>query len=820
MNKGTLLAGACLSASLLITGAACAQVAAPQDAAPVPRDAPDSAPDSASATRPATIGQDHGDGGLPDVIVTARRRAEDAQRVPGSLQVIGGNLLDQSYTVNTQQLSQLVPSLNYSSANPRNTAFTIRGLGSSVVAVSQSNDGLEPGVGFYVDQVYHARPATAAFDFSDIEQIEVLRGPQGTLFGKNTTTGAISVSSRLPTFKPEGEVEVSYGSYNFIQAKGAVSGPIVDDVLAFRVSAVSTRRDGVIRNVRTGENENAIGNQAVRGQLLFRPTANLTSRLIADFTSFDSTCCTQVYLRVGQSLRPAAKQFPALAAKFGYSPPSTDPYARLTDIDAQLNVKTNEGGISDITDWTVGPVTITNVAAWRWWNWDAANDRDYTGIPVQLVQHIPSRQDQYSEELRFASNGEHRITYVGGFYYFNQKITGEPLSTYGPAATDFLLNPVIAANGTQTNYPSNLLDGYGTDGHTDFTSRSYAAFGEANWHVVKRLTVTGGLRYTWEYKDGSYVTTVFGGATPTTTAQANAKLSILRPQAYTAHNADRSLSGRGNLSYQLTDGVLGYASYARGFKSGGINMSGLPLDAGNNPVLSTAVVRPERNTNYEVGIKTRLFDRHLIFNIDGFYTKVRDFQATIVDSSQTVALRGYLSNIPEVTVKGIEAEATALVFRGLSLRASLAYEDGRYSNYPAGPCPLELQTAATTACSLTGQQLASLPKFSFTVGADYAHPVTLFGNQGSVFLHADSNSRSGYNGDSSLSRYTYIYGYNVTNGSVGYRFGNGLELAVFARNLLDTNYIQNVTIQAGNSGLILGTPSDPRTIGGTVRFRY
>ena len=803
-------AGVCLLASSVAVGAARAQTAT---------SATGISPDSSVAAEPQSLPQDRG-GGLPDVTVTARRRAEDAQRVPGSLQVIGGNLLDRSYTVNTQELSQLVPSLNYSSANPRNTAFTIRGVGSSVGAGSQANDGLEPGVGFYVDQVYHARPATAAFDFTDIDQIEVLRGPQGTLFGKNTTAGAINVTSRLPTFKPEGEVEISGGSYNFIQAKGSASGPIVDDVLAYRVSVVSTRRDGVIDNVRTGEKENAIGNQAVRAQLLWKPTADLTSRLIVDFTDFDSSCCTQVYLRVGQSLRPAAKQYPALAAKFGYTPPSTDPYARLTDIDAPLNVDTNEGGVENITEWNLGPVTITNVAAWRFWNWDAANDRDYTGIPVQLVQHIPSRQDQGSEELRVASNGDHRITYVGGFYYFNQKITGEPISIYGPAATDYLLNPVIAANGSVTNYPSNLLDGYGTDGHTDFTSRSYAVFGEANWHVVPRLIATVGLRYTWEDKDGSYVTTVFGGATPTTTAQANAKLSILRPQSYTAHDADASLSGRGNLSYQLTDDILGYASYARGFKSGGLNMSGLPLDANNNPVLSTAVVRPERNINYEVGLKTRLFDRHLIFNVDGFYTRVHDFQATIVDSSQTVALRGYLSNIPEVVVKGVEAEATALPFSGLTLRGSLAYEDGRYTDYPAGPCPLELQAAATTACSLTGQSLASLPKFSFTVGADYAHPVRLMGDEGTVFLHVDSNSRSGYNGDSSLSHYTYIYGYNVTNVSIGYRMSNGVELAVFARNLFDSTYIQNVTIQAGNSGLILGTPSDPRTIGGTIRFRY
>ncbi len=752
--------------------------------------------------------------GLPDVTVTARRRAENAQRVPGSLSVVGGALLDRSYTVNTNQLQQLVPSLNYSSANPRNTAFTIRGLGSSVVSVSQSNDGLEPGVGFYVDQVYHARPATAAFDFTDIDQIEVLRGPQGTLFGKNTTAGAINITTRLPTFTPEANEEVSYGSYAFVQAKASASGPLVGDTVAYRLSGLVTRRDGVINNTRTGERENAIGNQALRGQLLFRPRDGFQTRLIADYTNFSSECCTQVPYAVGQSLRAAARQYPALAAHFGYTPPSTSPYDRVTDIDAPIGVRTSEGGVSGITDWNLGPVTLTNVAAWRWWNWDAANDRDYTGLPIQLVQHIPSHQDQYSEELRVTSNGDHRLGYVAGLYYFRQKIVGEPISIYGADAAYWLIGPTTGANATPV--PANLLNGYGTDGHTDFRSTSYAAFGEANLKLTSRLIATGGLRYTHEVKNGYYSTFVFGGLATTSTALTNAKLSILRPQSYTAHNSEGNVSGRANLSYQFTDGVFGYASYARGYKSGGINMSGLPLDASNNPVLSTAVIRPELNNAYEVGLKTQLFDRRLVFNVDGFYTRVKDFQATIVDSSQTVALRGYLSNIPRVTVKGVEAEATALVMRGLTLRGSLAYADGRYADYPQGPCPLEQQTSATTACNLTGQALAALPRWSEVAGVDYDLPL---GGGAAVILHADSNWRTSFNADSALSRYTAVPGYNVTNGSIALRFADGVEVAVFARNLFNSNYIQNVTVQAGNSGLILGLPSDPRTVGITLRAR-
>jgi iron complex outermembrane recepter protein len=757
-----------------------------------------------------------GDGASPGepIIVTARQRPENAQSVPAALSVIGGAWLDRSYTFNTQLLSVLVPALNYSSANPRNTAFTIRGLGSSVVAVSQANDGLEPGVGFYVDGVYHARPATAAFDFTDIERIEVLRGPQGTLFGKNTTAGAIHVISRAPSFTAGATEELSYGNRNFVQAKASATGALIGDTLAYRLSGLITRRDGVLRNVRTGRDQNTLGTQAVRGQLLFQPSSDLRIRLIADFSNFEAECCTQVYLRVGTSLRAASRQYSALAAAAGYTPPSLNAYDRLTDIDVALGVNTSEGGVSGTADWNLGPVTLTSISAWRFWNWDAANDRDYTGLPIQLEQHIPSRQDQFSQEVRLATNGDRPLSGVAGLYYFHQTIKGRPISIYGPYGAPWLIGRTTGANATPV--PANLLDGYGQDGATRYSVNSYAAFAEANWRIFPRLTLTGGLRYTWEERAGQYATTVSGGPPITSTALRNARLSVLRPQDYAARDSDGSLSGRANLAWQVTDAILGYASYARGFKSGGINMSGLPLDANNQPVLSTAVIRPERNETWEAGIKSQFWDNRLTFNLAVYESKVRNFQATVVDSSQTVALRGYLSNIPEVRVRGVELDA-ALRLEGLTLTAALAYGDGRYSNYPAGPCPLEVQSAATTACNLTGRPLAGLPRWSESLGADYV----LAAGSGAFVLHADSNWRSSYFGDPTLSQYTLIEGYNLTNASLGYRRqderGKGWEVAVFARNLLGANYIQNLTIQAGNSGLILGTPSDPPTVGITFR---
>lgn len=749
------------------------------------------------------------------ILVTARRRAEDAQIVPASLSVVGAEALERTYTVNTNQISQLVPTLNYSSPNPRNTAFTIRGLGSSVVAISQANDGLEPGVGFYVDQIYHARPATAAFDLADFDQVEVLRGPQGTVFGKNTTAGAINITTKKPEGSFGADGEVSLGQQGFVQAKAALTGPLTGDSLAFRVSGLLTRRDGSIYNLRYSRWQNDTRSDALRGQLLFTPGADFSLRIIGDWSDFNNECCTQVFVRVAPTLKPSAQQYAALAAGAiagGYTPPSTNPFDRLTDIDAALGVKTREGGVSAIADYKVGSATITSVSAWRFWKWDAANDRDYTGLPIQTTQHIPSRQDQFSQELRIASNTPARIEYVAGLYYFHQRIISHPISIYGPLATYWLL---------PAGRPANLLDGYQTSGATDFRTDSYAVFGEATWHATDRFALTGGIRYTYENKDGAYDVQAFGGLATTTASLINDKNSILRSQSYTGHIGDGSASGRVNATYRLTDAVMAYASYARGQKSGGINMSGLPVypagvagHASGDPILSTVTVRPEQNTTWEGGFKTRLLNRAITFNIDAYYTRVRDFQANVVDNAAVIALRSYLANIPRVTVKGVEFDASARIGSRLILRASGSFADGRYADYPAGPCPIELTGSATAQCNLTGKGLPGLPRWSGTIGGEYTQPT----RTGQAFLRADVYARTAIYGDATDSAYTVIPGYVLVNASIGYRASAGWEVALFARNLFNRDYLQNVTVQAGNSGLIVGTPSDPRMFGVTLRL--
>ena len=745
------------------------------------------------------------------VLVTARLRREDAQTVPISLSVLDAATLQETRTDNISGVSQLVPSLNYVSPNPRNTAFTIRGLGSSVVAIAQANDGLEPGVGYYVDQVYHARPATAAFDFVDLDRVEVLRGPQGTLFGKNTTAGAINISSKAPTFQREGEFEVSGGERGTWQAKGVLSGPMGDEV-AGRISLATTGRNGVLKNVTTGIDNNDVHNTEARAQLLIAPNEAFRLRLIADFSAFNSDCCTQVFVGVGTSLKSAAKQYPALAAGVGYAPPSANPYDRLTDIDAPLKVATNEGGLSATADWNLGRATLTSVTAWRWWSWDAANDRDYTRLSIQTQQHIPSYQDQYSEELRVASNGARTIDYVAGLYWFAQTIRGEPITQYGPLATYWLLGPAPA-------FPANLLSGYTTDGHTRFHSASYAAFGEAVWHATSRLAVTAGLRWTTENKDGQFNSIVYGGLATANATLLNAQLSILRPQTYSATVNNGAPTGRVNLAYDLNDQVMTYASYTLGAKSGGINMSGLPLNAGNLPSLSNAVIKPEENATAELGIKSRLFDRRLLLDVDLYDTEVRDFQTNVVDTGPG-ALRGYLANIDKVRARGLEADASFRVGSHFTGHASYASTTAKYVSYRNGPCPLELIGNATTVCDLSGRPLSATPHSDAAAGGEYVLPALIADLPGEAFLRADMQYRTEVYGDPSDSRYTRISGYALVNAYLGFRARANWEFSVWARNLLDRNYMQNLTVQAGNSGLIVGTPSDPRIVGATVRVNF
>ena len=746
--------------------------------------------------------------GIEEIFVTARRRVENQQDVPIPMTVIGGDVLDDTRTYSALRLTQLAPTFNYISSNPRNTNYTIRGLGASF---GLANDGLEPGVGFYIDQVYHARPAVASFDLLDVERVEILRGPQGTLFGKNTTAGALNITTRAPTFDPEARFELSGGQDGYQQGKAMVSGALIDDVVAGRLSFAATQRDGQLRNVTNGNEDNAQDQVAVRGQLLYDATSDVKVRLSGDYNRNDAKCCTQVYVTTGSTLKPPSQQFPALAAAAGYAPPSTDPFDRKSDVDSRLQARSELGGASATVDWDLGSTTLTSVSAWRYWNWDPANDRDFIALPIQTVSKNPDRQDQYSQEIRLASNGDNTVDWVTGLYAFTQTLESRPAAAYGAAATRWLLTPLTL--------PANLLDGYRSDADGKITTDSYAAFAQVTWKITDRLELTPGVRYTYETKDGRYNQTVSGGLDTTDPTLIARKLSVQRPQTYAADFDDSSTSGQINVAYTLTDAVLTYATYSIGYKSGGINMAGIPNDATNNPALSKAVVDPEHVTNYEVGLKSQFLDERATANLAAFYTDVKDYQANVVDNGPG-ALRGYLANVDKVRVKGVELDATAKVTEGFTTYARVAFNSGEYVSFENGPCPLERIGTATASCDLSGKDLPGLSKWTVSTGGQYQHALQLFGHNGNLFVGAEGSYRSSFYADASDSIYMKVDAYSLLNLRAGFRADNGLEVSVWSNNVTDENYMLLSQPQPGNSGLVVGVPGDPRMSGLTVRYQY
>ncbi len=777
--------------------------------------------------------------GTGEVVVTARRRAETVQKVPIAMSVVGGTALAETGAYNVGRLTQLQPTLQFYSTNPRNSAANIRGLGAPF---GLTNDGIEQGVGIYVDQVYYSRIASATFDFTDTDRIEILRGPQGTLYGKNTTAGAINIYTRAPSFTPEARVELTGGNYDFFQGKVSASGPLVADKLALRLSASVTTRRGTIYNTRQRDDENAQDNASFRGQLLWKPSAAFDLTLSADYNHQNPDCCVQYYARVSPTQRPLNRQYAALAAAQGYQVPSIDPFARLTDVDTPLRAEQELGGVSVLANWRLGGATLTSVSAYRFWHWLPSNDRDFIGLPITTVSANPSQQEQVSQELRLASDGTHPIDYVVGAFYFHQKIDTQGLQVQGAAASAFLLNPT----GADAKNPA-VLNGLTATTPNGLRNTSAALFGKLTWHATDRFSVAPGLRLNYDQKTGYYnsvVTTGSGAVLDCSlAAQKNVvvkdQCGVLSPQSYQPRFHNWNLSGDITAAYDFSPDVHGYATYARSYKSGGINLSGLPLDPITNlPLLSTATVKPERVNHYELGLKTQLADRRITANVAAFWTEIGDYQAT-VNNLQTSVIRGYLANADKVRTRGVEVDTAFRPTGHLNVYANGAFTDAKYVSFKNAPCPPELTggtaqlldaagnpTGATAAagtpgvspafCDISGQVLPGISKWAASFGAEYDIPGRLLGGDGQFYLGYDGSYRSRFSSNPSPSAYMYVNGYSLSNFRLGYKAAGSVNVFAWVRNAFNQDYFDLLTTQSGSTGLIAGQPGDPRTYGLTL----
>ena len=740
------------------------------------------------------------------VVVTARRVEEVAQEVPIPLSVVDGTLAADSGAFNVNRLKELIPTVQFYSTNPRNSAINIRGLGAPF---GLTNDGLEPGVGLYIDGVFYARPASATLDFLDVERIEVLRGPQGTLFGKNTTAGAINVTTRKPSFTPAGEVELNVGDLGFVQAKASATGALGAKV-AGRVSFSGTQRGGTVENVATREAVNNLSNVGLRGQVLFAPSDNLAVTVSVDHTRQRPDGYTQVVAGVAPTLRPANRQYPQIAADLGYTAPSFNAFDRVTDVDSPLRSYQDLGGTSVNADWKAGKGQITSTSAYRYWNWNPSSDRDFIDLPVTTISAAPSQQRQYTQEVRYTGGLTSAVNLVVGAFAFHQTIASDPsfVQEQGSAAARFLLAP--SANAATPG----LLDGYGYHQYVDYGNTSAAAFGQVAWTVTDRLRILPGIRFNYDHKDVDFDQQVYGGLQTTDPALIVLQQSILAPQAYAANVSDTNASGQLTVGYKLASRLNAYATYATGFKSVGLNLNGVPTDAANQPVLSAAAVKPEDTRNVELGLKSEPF-AGATANFTVYDTQIKNFQAQVTNGSVGV-IRGYLANADEVRVRGAEFDGSARLTRDLSLYGAVAYTDGKYVRFVDAPPPLEL-TGGPQFQDISGSVLPGISRWASTFGAEYGHRVSPAGRPGQLFGALDTSYRSWFSSSATYSPYLVVEGYSLLNVRVGFRAAAGWTVTLWARNVLNKDYYELLTAAPGNTGLYVGQPGDARTVGVTLR---
>jgi iron complex outermembrane receptor protein len=743
------------------------------------------------------------------VVVTARRVEEAAQDVPIPVSVVRGDLVADAGAFNVNRLKEMIPTVQFYSTNPRNSAINIRGLGAPF---GLTNDGLEPGVGLYIDGVFYARPASATLDFLDVDQVEVLRGPQGTLFGKNTTAGAINVTTRKPSFTPGTDFELNFGNFGFVQAKASLTGPLIKSIAA-RLSFSGTQRDGTIHNTRTQDDVNDLNNLGVRGQVLYAPSDKIAITAAVDLTRQRAEGYTQVVAGVAPTLRPANRQYPQIAANLGYRPPSFNAFDRLTDIDSPLRSYQDLGGASLNIDWKLGPGRLTSTSSWRYWDWDPSNDRDFIGLPITTISSGTSKQHQWTQEVRYAGNASPGINFVAGAFMFRQQIDSNPVikQEQGSAAAAFLLAP--SANASTPG----LLDGYGYDQYLKYRNVSAALFGQVEWSVTSRLRVLPGLRFNYDQKDVDFDQRVYGGLQTTNPALVALQQSILAPQAYKADVSDTNTSGQITVAYKVARSVHTYATYATGFKSVGLNLNGVPTDASNQPVLAAATVRPEDVHNFEVGIKTEPLPG-ITANLAVYNTEIKNFQAQVTNGSVGV-IRGYLANAEKVRVRGVEFDGSARVSNNLSIYAAAAYTDGKYISFRDAPPALE-NTGGPLFEDISGSLLPGISKWALSVGGEYVHQGTLLSRSGQFFAALDESYRSSFSSSATYSRYLVVDGYGLLNARVGFRWADGWAISVWSRNLLNKDYFDLLTAAPGNTGLYVGQPGDPRTVGVTLRMSF
>lgn len=743
---------------------------------------------------------------IESIVVTARHREEKAIDVPISITTLSAADLELKGDKTLLNLAEEVPDMTVNSPNARQTSIAIRGVGKNT-----ANDGSEGSVGVIVDNVFLGHVGMTWLNYQDIDHVEVLRGPQGTLLGKNTTLGVLNIATKLPSFEAGGEASVSYGDYNSFVFNGAVTGPLIEDKLAARVSVYRDRADGFLTNLAApSDSWNGSDRWGGRLQLLAQPDGDVTVRLIVEQTYANEKINVNPYYADlthyanGQAVVAANSYTGRLAARFDTGVQS-DPFAYQIDGTPGSGILTRQLGVSGQVDWDLGSHVLTSISAYRKLHFDAQNLQQNT-LDVTLEPSGTLLDDeQYTEEVRFASKDGGRLDYQAGIFTLWEDLSSTSRTVYGPNGYEFYESTLGADTAASLNNVSNYITGRLDTG-------SVGLFGQGTWHLDDQFAVTLGVRDTIENK----LATIRQAVSGPTVAGANLALRTKvtgTPYSTRGTSDSQTVSWLFSPNYKLTDDVNLYSSLSNGTKSGAYNLTakyGTPFYAA-----------PERTWDAELGVKSDLFDHLVQWDANLFWQEIYDYQATLVGIPPGGTTQSsYLANVRQIRMRGIETQIHSRITRSLGADLGFTYNNASYVSFGNSPCPAEVSNVQTV-CSLTGRQLSGAPRFIGNVGLHYSQPVWA---DYEAFAYVDDVLRSTAYMDTTLSIYGRQSGYSITNFGLGVRTPERAgSLEFWVRNATDTHYITNATnasISATSPSPFTATLGQPRTLGATATLKF
>lgn len=723
---------------------------------------------------------------LETITVTATKRVQPLQQTPIAVTVIGGGTLEEANLNNLSTITSQTPTVNFrTNASNKDSALFIRGVGTI-----STSPGVEPTVSTVIDGVVTSRPGQATLDLVEVDRIEILRGPQGTVFGKNASAGVISIITRAPTKGFGGYVDLSLYQGGEQRIRLGVNGG--NDMVKGSISAMAGKYDGNVTNVFDGSTVNGYDRKGVRGRVDITPTKDLKVSVIADHVKADDTTPS------GVAVSTSVRSYPSLAVTnnplFAAALAPVVPGAENRQINSEMKTRVSDvnEGVSVQVDYTLGKVQLTSITAHRKWKNTQFQDLDRLSQPYRQFAQSADRGDldfsQTSQELRVSSTQKQFVDYVAGVFW----IEGKNDETYRRDVTR-------CAGSTAAALPSGLIpcspgsitvdNGVATYG---IRSTSKAVFGEGTINFTNSLRAIAGLRYTQD--DLSY----YHGRVATATGVPGVGATRATVRGSTSENA---VSGRIGPQVDIGKDMMVYATYSRGYKGPAYNVFF------NMAATADFALAPEKSESYEVGLKSELFNRRVRLNIAAYQTDYDGFQANVPDLLNGVIVTR-LINAGKVQTKGVEVDLTARVTPNFTVTAALANTIARVKNFRCPP-------GAASSCDINGKPLPFSPDWKGSLRMKYTQSMA---NGLSLDYGLDASWQTKTNFDLQQQPDSFQPEYAIVNASLGLSGAGGWRLALVVKNLADKSYSTLVQQNPGTAITRYVPRDDRRTVG--VNFRY